>query len=167
MEHVEEYRTRIHQLLDEMIAIVTPLSESAVRFQPAPEKWSILEVLAHVEEANTFWMKELAATLARPQRRWGRTLQHESRLGAVAAAPKRRVEDVIEGVRVSQDLVDRVLASVRDADLEIRADHVNPKFGNQPMSFLLDHFLIEHITGHIGQIQRNLAAYDQNHGEGV
>ncbi|WP_067930125.1 DinB family protein [Alicyclobacillus kakegawensis] len=166
MSQVEAYRQQIRGLLDEMLNTVAPLPETVIRFQPAADKWTILQVLAHVEEANTFWMSELKATLADPARKWGRTLQHESRLGAVARAHDRSTQDVVEGVRSTQDLIDRTLSSITDQDLQVRADHVNPKFGNQPLSFLLDHFLVEHISGHIGQIRRNLAAYEQAREEG-
>jgi uncharacterized damage-inducible protein DinB len=166
MSQVESYRAKISSFIDQILDTVESLPEPVVRYKPSADQWSVLEVLAHVEEANQFWMKELKDTIQNPGRRWGRTLQNEARLAAVAKAPGRSVHDVVTGVRRTKDLIDRTLSGVDDAQLTIESESVNPKFGSKPLAFILEHFMVEHLEGHLNQIRRNINAYQATQKEG-
>lgn len=159
MSDVQTYAQQIDEKLVRMIEEVAALPEEAVRWKPAPDQWSILEVLAHVEEAVEYWLEELGRVIANPGVSWGRTLQDERRLAAVAQASQRSTDEVLQGLRRVRRLVQERLSKVRDEDLEIAAPHVNPKFGTQSMRFLVEHFLVEHLEAHLKQIARNLQRY--------
>lgn len=158
MSTVQDYVRQIDEKLARMLE-ATVLPEAVVRWKPAPDQWSVIEILAHVEEAVAYWVDELFRVIANPGVSWGRTLQHEGRLAAVARAPGRSTEDVRQGLERVRHMAKQRLAEVRDEDLAIVAPHVNPKFGYKPMRFLVEHFLVEHLEVHLRQIDRNLQRY--------
>jgi hypothetical protein len=88
-------------------------------------------------------------------------MDHEGRLAAVAQADHRKPDEVITEIKEGKKLVDAVLSELREEDLDVEAPHRNPKFGNRPVSFLLDHFMVEHIDRHIKQIDRILERISQ------
>jgi hypothetical protein len=51
-----------------------------LNWKPAEEKWSVIEVLCHVDEAISYWLDEINRLVAQPGALWGRGLQDEKRL---------------------------------------------------------------------------------------
>lgn len=165
MDRVNEYRRKILERIDTLIARVQGLDEAALRRKPSPEEWSVQEVLCHVAEANSFWLNELRRVVRFPGP-WGRGMDHEGRLAAVAQADFRSPEEVIAEIRETWSLVDTVFSELRESDLDVEAPHRNPKFGTRPMSLLIEHFLIEHLDRHIRQIDRLLGRNETTRSEG-
>lgn len=157
-DRVRSYAEQVADKAEQMIALVCGIPEDRLRKKPAPDSWSAMEVLCHVEEALRYWREELLRVVRAGGGTWGRTLQHEGRLRAVAEADNRRPGEVIDGIRTEARATSEALLTLSDADLELEAPHVNPKFGVKPMSFLLDHFVVEHLDIHIRQIRRALDA---------
>ena len=61
---------------------------------------------------------------------------------------------------LKQQISDR-LGNLSEAQLEAENPHRNfEKFGNKPVSFIIDHFIEEHVDKHYGQVQRNLSKLD-------
>jgi uncharacterized damage-inducible protein DinB len=154
---VDEYRRQINKRIDTLLDRVHSLDEATLRKKPSPEEWSVQEVLCHVAEANSFWLNELRRVVRSPGP-WGRGMDHEGRLAAV---DHRKPDEVITEIKEGKKLVDAVLSELREEDLDVEAPHRNPKFGNRPVSFLLDHFMVEHIDRHIKQIDRILERISQ------
>ncbi|WP_245934854.1 hypothetical protein [Paranoxybacillus vitaminiphilus] len=46
--------------------------------------------------------------------------------------------------------------------MSVEAPHRNPKFGVKPMTFLIEHFITEHLYNHGKQIERNISKYHQS-----
>lgn len=159
---VQGYIDSIHQSLDNIISTVEKLPEDTIRWNPSDEEWSILQILNHVVEATYFWIGELKIILENPGSKWGRGLQHPGRLAAVSDPDSLVVEEVIEEVKGLKDYISENLSKVNDDRLTEENPHRNfEKFGNKPVSFLIEHFLVEHIEGHYGQIQRNLSKLEK------
>ncbi|MFD0616193.1 DinB family protein [Paenibacillus sp. GCM10027629] len=151
----------IERLSDQLMNQATGLSEAVLNWKPSEEAWSVMEILCHVEEAVPYWLKELECTVKSPGTEWGRGLQDEARLAAVASAGQRELADVMHGIVQGKQMAKEVLGSVRDEDLAIEASSRNPRFGIKPMAFIVSHLLIEHLQKHLNQIQRNLQQYEQ------
>ncbi|USG64335.1 DinB family protein [Brevibacillus ruminantium] len=145
--------------VDEMLQLVDGLSEDLLRWKPSEEKWSIIEVLCHVEEAIPYWLRELHAAIQSPGSEWGRGLQHEGRLAAVAQAGQRSLSEAVAGVCQLKEEMSKQLASVQMSDLQKEAPSRNPRFGTKPLQFIVDHLLVEHLQTHVEQIKRNLRQY--------
>ncbi|MCL6637968.1 MAG: DinB family protein [Alicyclobacillus sp.] len=155
MSRMAEYQAEAHRLLDELRAFARDLPEAVVDFRPAADRWTVREIAAHVEEAMVYWAHEFAASARQPDRKWGRTLQDEQRLQAVAGAPQRTWQDIQNGLVRAQQTLQQTFQQFDDSALDVQAPAANPKFGVKPLSFLVDHFIVEHLQGHLQQMKRN------------
>jgi len=153
---VNESIQSIQESLTEILIVAENLSEETIRWKPSEEEWSILQILSHLVEGVPYWLGEVERVVAEPGSSWGRGLQDLARLAAVTDIDKLSVKDVLAEVgQLSQKV-----ASGLELDAETlkqESPHRNfAKFGNKPVSFIIDHFIEEHVAGHAKQIQRNL-----------
>jgi uncharacterized damage-inducible protein DinB len=163
MSKIQQYQEEMNQSIDEIIEKAKTLSEEVIRWKPSAEEWSIMEILCHVEEIIGYWTRELVRVIQAGGTEWGRGLQDEARLAAVRQADQRAVSDVIQGIEQARQFANEQFASLSDADLALEAPHRNPKFGIKPMTFLVEHFITEHLANHNKQIERNLKKYESQH----
>ncbi|MEW9672135.1 DinB family protein [Ammoniphilus sp. 3BR4] len=159
MSQVQKAINDIYRLTDEILQLVKPLSEEELRWKPADDVWSIMEILCHVEEIIPYWLQEIQAVVQSPGSEWGRNHLHEGRLAAVAKAEQRTAEDIHEGIIDTKKVVHSILGNLSPEDLAIEAPSRNPRWGTKPMSFIVDHLLVEHMESHQGQIKRNIGQY--------
>jgi uncharacterized damage-inducible protein DinB len=155
---IQEYNESIQQSLNKIIQTSESLSEETIRLNPSEEEWSILQILSHIKEAIPYWLKEVERVIEAPGTEWGRGLQDAARLEAVVSPNELSVENTLNGVKALKEQVSAVLSSLTDEQLTIESPHRNfAKFGNKPVSFIIGHFIDDHLAGHYGQIQRNLS----------
>ncbi|MEB3101524.1 DinB family protein [Ferviditalea candida] len=159
MSRTTAYMEQINEQIDITLQKARQLNEATIRWKPADNVWSIMEILCHVEEIIPYWLNELSNVVKSPGASWGRGLDHPARLEAVAAADSRSVAEVLQGIEASKQIVNSAFSSMSDADLDIESPHRNPKFGVKPMTFLIDHFLVQHLTNHNQQIDRDIQLY--------
>ncbi|HZG84562.1 DinB family protein [Paenibacillus sp.] len=148
----------IQQTTDQIVRTCERLPQEVLLWKPSEEKWSVMEVLCHVEEVVPYWLAELQETIESPQRSWGRGLQHEGRLAAVAVAHERNASEVLRNITNSKRQVEDVLGAISEDELGIEAESRNPRFGTKPLSFIVEHLLKEHLVTHYQQIMRNIEA---------
>ncbi|WP_100398697.1 DinB family protein [Bacillus sp. FJAT-44742] len=159
MKSGQEYADKIAGQLQFFIDESASLPEEQIRWKPSDQEWSIMELLCHVEEFPLYFTGELENVLEHHAEKWGRNMQHQGRLDAVAAADDRQVEEVINGIHnTKKTTIDR-LQNVKEHELNIEREHNIPKFGTKPMSFLVEHFLVEHLETHKNQFQRIITQY--------
>ncbi len=155
---IQAYITSIQQSLDKMIEICEGLSEEVLRFKPSEEEWSIVQILSHVNEATPYWLGEIERVIEKPGSEWGRGLQDPARLAAVSNPDSLSVKELLAGLKAQRENVANTLGRLSEEQLAIESPHRNfAKFGNKPVSFIISHFLDEHIAGHVEQIKRNLS----------
>jgi uncharacterized damage-inducible protein DinB len=147
---------RIEELYGELERLVGGLRPDQLYWEPGGEAWTVMQVLAHVGEFPGFFAGELLRAVADPGTRWGRTMADAARLQAVADGRGSTLQEAWERVQRGRQAILDALGSISDGDLDVEAEHVNPKFGRRSMRWLVEHFIIEHLEGHIGQIRRNL-----------
>ncbi|ANB57778.1 dinB superfamily protein [Anoxybacillus sp. B7M1] len=160
MPLIAQYRKEIEEAVKKIIQKVSLLPEDVVRWKPSDDEWSIMEILCHVEEVIGYWTRELVRVIQAGGGEWGRGLNDEARLAAVCQADARAVSEVIHGIEQAAIWADEQLATLSDEQLALEAPHRNPKFGAKPMTFLVEHFLTEHLDGHLRQIERNLHRHE-------
>ena len=79
-------------------------------------------------------------------------------LAAVSNPGDLPFEKTLFDVFLLKDEVRVALSTLTEEQLKIESPHRNfAKFGNKPVSFMIGHFIDEHLAGHHGQIQRNLS----------
>lgn len=157
---MQEAIASIQHSLDQIIASAKGLSPEVAAWKPAEDKWSVMEVLVHVDEAIPYWLDEISRLLDQPGMEWGRGLQDEKRLAAIETASSRSLDDVLASIEKIKERVASVLAPLTEEQLKREAPSRNPRFGTKPLSFIVDHLLVEHADKHVQQIKRNLEQYE-------
>jgi uncharacterized damage-inducible protein DinB len=149
----------VHQSLEQIIDIAKGLSDDVLRWNPTEEEWSVMQILTHLEEAIPYWCDEIDQLLESPGKEWGRGLQHEGRLAAVSKekVDGTSLEDVLKGLEAVKARVEDTLTKLDEEKLAMEAPSRNPRFGTKPISFIVDHLIVEHVSKHLGQINRNLS----------
>ncbi len=152
----------IQQTLDQILEVSKGVSEALLNWKPAEDKWSIKEVLCHVNEAIPYWLDEVTKLIDKPGVEWGRGLQDEQRLAALAKANSRSFDEVVTAIEASKKQVQLVLSPITETQLQQESPSRNPRFGTKPLSFVIDHLLVEHVIVHLKQIQRNIEQFQQS-----
>jgi len=148
----------VQQSIDHILETAANLPEATIRFKPADDEWSIMQILSHLAEAIPYWLGEVENVIAVPGSKWGRGLQDPARLAAVTDTDKLAVDDVMKQVEELKYKVESSLGNLDEETLSKESPHRNfAKFGNKPVSYIVDHFIDEHILGHYDQIKRNLS----------
>jgi hypothetical protein len=142
--------------LAEIEAKVAPLPQAWFAWRPAPDVWSILDNLCHIEEFLPYWSGEILAVVTNPGREWGRTHADADRLAAVANTGMRNPASVLQSIHSHLHTMSNLLAPLDDKTLGMMAASRNPRWGTKPVSFILESLLVEHLAGHCNQIQRNI-----------
>lgn len=159
---IAEYNQSIQTTLDQIVQTVQNQSEEIIRWKPSEEEWSILQILSHVHEATPYWLNEVKRVIEKPGAEWGRGLQDAGRLAAVADPDSLSAEGQIKAVQELKSQVSAALSQLTEDQLKIESPHRNfAKFGNKPVSFIIGHFIDEHLAGHLQQIERNLAKLEK------
>lgn len=154
---IEQSITSIQETIDLIIDITESLPEDIIRFKPSENEWSIIQILSHISEAIPYWLGEIKHVTDLPGSKWGRGLQDPARLAAVSDSENLSIKKVQEEVVGLKQKVEVGLAYLTEDQLRIESPHRNfQKFGNKPVSYIIDHFIEEHLEGHYGQIKRNL-----------
>lgn len=149
----------INQSIDEIIETVKGLPDDVIRWNPSEDEWSIMQILTHVVEATPYWLGEIEQILKDKNVVWGRGLQDEGRLAAVSSS---RVENTLTGevlkeLKAVKPQIEQTLTKLNRDNINLEATSRNPRFGTKPISFIVDHLLVEHVNKHLGQIKRNLS----------
>ncbi len=148
----------VQQSIDHILETAANLPEETIRFKPAEDEWSIMQILSHLAEAIPYWLGEVETVIEVPGAEWGRGLQDPARLAAVTDTDKLAVEDVMKQVEELKYKVESSLGNLDEETLSKESPHRNfAKFGNKPVSYIVDHFIDEHVSGHYDQIKRNLS----------
>jgi hypothetical protein len=134
----------------EIAAAVSGLSDKVLRFKPAPDKWCILEILAHLADMEILYAYRLRQMLAdkKPviapidQDDWARNL------GYLESSPPELV--ALYGLNRHHNL--RLLRRLKPADLEKSAFH--PEYKQDMTVAVMVERIGGHGVNHLAQIER-------------
>lgn len=134
----------------QIAAAVSGLPDKTLRYKPAPDKWSILEILAHLADVEIVYGYRIRQMLAdkKPviapidQDDWARNL------GYMEAAPAELV--ALYGLNRHHNL--RLLRRLRPEDLEKGAFH--PEYNKNVTVAEMVERMGGHGTSHLEQIER-------------
>jgi hypothetical protein len=149
-ELIQNYAKGHSLLLDALVGV----SDAELNFKPAPEKWSIKEVVIHVSDAEmnaVLRMKKIIAEdnpllLKFDPDHWSGNLHYE-------ALDMQLHLDIFKGLRSSMV---SILNQLQDAEWERTGIH--NAVGKQTLRDIVVMFT-GHVERHIRQIDRNKAAY--------
>lgn len=123
---------------------------------PGKEAWNAAIVLAHLAEFPVFFAAELRRFYADPAAPVGRTVEHEERLAAIAAASGHDYDGLLARVRLAQSDLAGALAGLQDRHLH--AVTRNRKYGPEPLTSFLDRYVLGHKLSHLRQLAAMPAA---------
>jgi uncharacterized damage-inducible protein DinB len=149
----------INLSLDKMIQKVKELEAETIQKKPSEDEWSIMQILCHIVEAVPYWLNEIETLIGSPGIEWGRGLQDPARIQAVQNTENESLSNVLTELEKLKEQVESTLSKLNDEMLEQEAPSRNPRFGVKPLSFVVDHLLVEHVEKHYSQIQRNLSKF--------
>jgi uncharacterized damage-inducible protein DinB len=144
--------------INDIVEVLKNTEATALFIKPSENEWSAMQIVSHILEAVEFWVADLEALLVVPGAKWGRNHEHVRRLAAVDEDVVSRItqEDAITALQNLVPKVEATLVNVTEADLVKTAPSYNPNFDGKPLSFLVEHLIVKHVTGHYGQIVRHL-----------
>jgi hypothetical protein len=167
-ETVEQYRMRLAGYVEgedplaiqretpaSLARLIDGVSDQQVRHRPSPEKWSIVEILAHLaeDELVTSWRyrqmieHDGETLLGFDQELW-------ARLGNYAAWNAR---DALELFRLLREVNLRMLSALSPQEWERSGNHVER--GNLTVRELVHH-MAAHDINHVKQIEKLLAVQE-------
>ncbi|WP_019636440.1 DinB family protein [Paenibacillus fonticola] len=146
--------------LEQIITTSKGLSPELIKWKPAEDKWSVMEVLVHMDEALPYWLDEITRLLDKPGTEWGRGLQDEKRLAALASAGQRSLHEVLASLEQIIQRVEQVLGPITSDQLQQESPSRNPRFGTKPLSFVIQHLVVDHANSHDKQIKRNIEQFN-------
>jgi hypothetical protein len=159
--HGQAAAIRLQALADEMLAEVQRLPPDLIAWQPAPDVWSVMDILCHVQEFVPYWTWQAAGVISHSDVAWGRDHTDRDRLAAVTDTAARQLADVMASIRTAVRESAEALRRMSDTDLAIEAASRNPRWGVKPALFIVEHLLVQHVEKHLGQIRRNVSQYQQ------
>jgi uncharacterized damage-inducible protein DinB len=144
--------------IEDIAAVLKNTDEAALFIKPSETEWSAMQIVSHVLEAVDFWVEDLEALLVVPGAKWGRNHEHVRRLAAVDenVVSRLKKEDAITALQNLVPKVEAALVKVTEEDLVKTAPSYNPNFDGKPLSFLVDHLIVKHVTGHYAQLVSHL-----------
>ncbi|MEH7249741.1 DinB family protein [Neobacillus niacini] len=144
--------------IEDIVAVVKNTEEAALYVKPSDNEWSAMQIVSHIVEAVAFWVEDLEALLVVPGAKWGRNHEHVRRLAAVDENVVSGItqEDAIAALQNLVPKVEAALVKVTEEDLVKTAPSYNQNFDGKPLSFLIDHLIVKHVSGHYGQLVRHL-----------
>ena len=150
-EHVRNSDATLHQLIDGPLA---QIDISKLYRSPAENEWTIMQNLAHIVEFMPYWAGEIEKLLTEPGCEFGRTHEDVGRLQGISEHEMDSLSSIKAALPGSYARLDRVLARLKDSDLQLTGKHV--RYGEKPLHWLIEEFVTTHLSGHVEQIKRCL-----------
>jgi fumarylpyruvate hydrolase len=99
--------------------------------------------------------------IEQPGERWGRDHTDAGRLEAVRDTGGRELRATLDAIRLAATGAGEELSQWSAAAMATEAVSRNPRWGNKPARFIVDHLLVEHVRKHTGQIRRNVTQFQE------
>jgi fumarylpyruvate hydrolase len=160
-ESAGELSAQLETQVEALLAEAAALPDALIAWKPAPDVWSVMEILCHVGEFLPFWTGEALRMASQPEAEWGRTMAHEGRLAAVAQAGSRTLPDVLDEIRNGAQKSTATIRELGDTGLGSWANSRNPRWGRKPGSWVVRDLLVDHVEKHRGQIRRNVTQFHE------
>ncbi len=153
----------VHRLLEALQAAAAELEAAALAVpsellyrRPAPEEWSVMEILAHMADSPRFYAAEIRRLLRTVGGTFGRPLDAPERLAPIRAHARDTLDEALARNRAAVAEVAALLATLSETDLAVRGTH--PRQGEFDIAGLVTRFIIDHRRDHARQIRATGAA---------
>lgn len=131
---------------------------------PAPDEWSVAQVIGHALESQDFWVGELERLVGEERPAIGRRTDAERRRrthGFTAGRP-RTLAEARERLRETAEHT-RARLSRLPAEVLVRTA-LHPDRGELTGAQVIEQLLVEHLTGHVEQVRSTLSQLQKDAG---
>ena len=150
-----------HQAVMDSVEGVT---EAEVRRIPAPDEWTVAQLLAHVAEIQRFWMEKAVLITREDHPNITRSdVENDLRAAAVANHAGDPLDDLIRGLAAANEAAVAATGEIAPKDLAT----LGHRGENNPITVEgVIHFLASHMEEHARQISesRRLSSEGQSQG---
>ncbi len=148
-----------HQLV---LDAIDGIGEEEARQVPAPDEWTVAQLLAHIAEIQYFWMEKAVLITTEDDPNITRSdVENDRRATAVADNADDPLEDLIQSLATDNDSAIATTGEIAPEDL----DTLGHRGENNPITVEgVIHFLASHVEEHAGQIResRRLISEEQS-----
>jgi uncharacterized damage-inducible protein DinB len=153
MSKIQDSLSLFEKNVAKMLDLVGTLSEDQINWKMKlvldDERWSVRQIVAHMEEVNYFWLAQFKEILAGSSRNCGRTAaDYEARLKAVHEADNRPLADITTHIKKSMPLIRETLGAMTDEQMNMLVP-VEGAPQKVPLGFMINHVYPEHAEEHI------------------
>ena len=146
---IQHLQTGLKAAKEQVESAIAGITESEARQQPAPNAWSVAQLLAHIAEIIGFWMDKAVLITEENDPQISRSdVENDLRLAAVSDTAEESLEDLIQSVDIACDEAMETIGEIVPADLD-RSGHreTNPITAGGVIENLANH-----VTAHAVQI---------------
>ena len=149
---VEDIVEKLKESQTQLLNTVGQLSEENAHLVPAPDEWTVAQLLAHIAEIQEFWTaKAILMTKEDRPEITRNSVENDIREQTVINKAGSRIPELLEQCQNIHETTIRTLRSISPSDLQ------RPGFRgeNNPVTVIeVLHSLAGHINEHIDQIER-------------
>lgn len=163
MKIVSDYQKNLTKMFETIEGLTDDQMDWKLVLPLGDDYWSVRQILAHVEEVNTFWIEKLGRLIRDPENTPAERTEEElaARSKAIDTAYERDINEIIAGIKSSAETAMKYVMTLTEDDLGVNlAAAPGVKV---PVSFLVKHVYPDHIEEHTKHIERQLFAYSQYH----
>lgn len=141
--------------MEHFVEQIRAIPEAEIDFKPAPEAWSIHEIVVHLFDVEIMLQSRLKSVLAEEnpvirafdQDLWAQNLKYSSL----------NMEHHLQALIAMRRAFAPVLEQIRDEDWERTGEHTED--GTLSARIIAEKLCVSHLELHVKQVQRNRDAY--------
>ncbi len=142
--------------LQQIIADQLTRLPSAKLYQPpAPDEWSVMQILAHMTEIMPYWGSQIEKLVAQPGQNFGRVMTDPDRVRYIQEHGHDTLVATQAALPPAYERLQQVLGSLKDTDLALTGVH--SRFGERPLEWFVAEFVTDHLKNHLTQLRECLA----------
>ncbi len=148
-DEIQSLQAGLGTAKEQVDSAIAGITEAEARQQPAPDAWSVAQLLAHIAEIIGFWMEKAVLITEENDPQISRSdVESDLRLAAVTDTAEESLEDLLQSVDIACDEAVETIGEIDPTDLE-RPGHreTNPITAGGVIENLANH-----VSAHAVQI---------------
>ena len=149
-----------HQVV---VDAIDGIGEGEARQVPAPDEWTVAQLLAHIAEIQYFWMEKAVLITQEDDPNITRSdVENDRRAAAVADHAGDPLDDLTRGLAAANDSAVATTGEIAPEDL----DTLGHRGENNPITVEgVIHFLASHLEEHAQQIKESRRLISEAHSQ--
>ena len=157
---IPELQQALRSAHQTMMESLDGVSEPEIRQVPAPDEWTVAQLMAHIAEIQYFWMeKAVLITIEDDPNLTRSDVENDRRAAAVEDHAGDSLDDLIRGLAAANDSAIAATGAIAPGDLAV----LGHRGENNPITVEgVVRFLASHVEEHAHQIRESRRLISQN-----